>query len=93
MVPGGGGEVNTWLPLTLSILSTLCCGYCVGFGLGIAGIVLSIQAMNAKKAGDITTAQGKAKLAIILGGIGLGIGLIADVLGWFLGAADSLMNH
>jgi hypothetical protein len=93
MVPGAGGDVNTVLPLILSILSTLCCGYCIGFGLGIAGIVFSVQAMNAKKAGDMTTAASKAKLALILGGVGLALGLIADILGWALGAADSMMRN
>ncbi len=80
MVPGAGGDVNTWLPLTLSILSTLCCTGCISFILGIVGIVFSIQAMNAKKAGDIATAQSKAKLAIILGAVGLGLGIIANII-------------
>ncbi len=80
MVPGGGGDVNTWLPLTLSILSTLCCTGCIGSILGIVGIVFSIQAMNAKKAGDFNTAASKAKLAIILGGVGLALGIIANII-------------
>jgi hypothetical protein len=93
MVPGTGGDVNTWLPLVLSVLATLCCGYCIGSILGIVGIVFSIQAMNAKKAGDVATAQSKAKLGMILGGVGLGIGIIADIIGWVTGAAQSMMNN
>jgi hypothetical protein len=80
MVPGGGGDVNTWLPLVLSILATLCCTSCIGPILGIVGIVFTIQAMNAKKAGDMTTAASKAKLAIILGAVGIGLGIIANII-------------
>ena len=84
MGPGGGGDVNTTLPLVLGILSTLCCGAFVGFGLGIAAIVLSVQAGNAKKAGDIVTAQAKAKTATILGAVGIGISLILNIIGRIL---------
>lgn len=93
MMPGAGGDVNTWLPLVLSILATLCCGYCVGTILGIVGIVFSIQAMNAKKAGDVMTAQSKAKLATILGGIGLALGVIGDIVGYLTGLANSIANQ
>lgn len=78
---GGGGDVNTTLPLVLGILSTLCCGMFIGFGLGIAAIVLAVQAGNAKKSGDMVTAAAKAKTATILGGVGLGLGIVLDIIG------------
>ena len=82
MMPGMGGDVNTTLPLILSILAIFPCGgTCLSAILGIVGLVFAIQAMNAKKVGDFATAQSKAKLSMILGGIGLAIGLLATI-GW-----------
>jgi hypothetical protein len=84
MMPGAGGDVNTMLPLILNIVGALLCGgTCVGFILAIVGIVFAVQAGNAKNAGDIATAQSKAKTSMlmfiitailgVLGGIGYGI--------------------
>ena len=84
MMPGAGGDVNTTLPLILNIVGALFCGgTCVGFILAIVGIVFAVQAGNAKNAGDITTAQAKAKTSMlmfiitailgVLGGIGYAI--------------------
>ena len=78
---GGGAEVNTTIPLVLGILSTLCCGWLIGFGLGIAAIILAVQAGNAKKAGDMVTAQAKAKTATILGAVGIGVSLLLNIIG------------
>jgi hypothetical protein len=82
MMPGAGGDVNTTLPLILSILSLFCCG--LGTILGIVGIVLSVQAGNAKNMGDIEGARGKAKTATILAAIGLGLGIISSIVGGIL---------
>ena len=84
MMPGAGGDVNTLLPLILNIVGALFCwGTCVGFILSVVGIVFAVQAGNAKNAGDIVTAKGKAKTAMlmfiitavlsVLGGIGYAI--------------------
>lgn len=84
MMPGAGGDVNTTLPLILNIVGALLCNYtCVGFILCVVGIVFAVQAGNAKNAGDIGTAQAKAKTSMlmfiitavlaVLGGIGYGI--------------------
>ena len=84
MMPGAGGDVNTMLPLILNIVGALFCGgTCVGFILAIVGIVFAVQAGNAKNAGDIATAQSKAKTSMlmfiittilgVLGGIGYAI--------------------
>ncbi|MDB5212845.1 MAG: hypothetical protein JWO86_772 [Myxococcaceae bacterium] len=84
MMPGAGGDVNTMLPLILNIAGALLCGgTCVGFILAIVGIVFAVQAGNAKNAGDIATAKGKAKTSMlmfiitavlgVLGGIGYAI--------------------
>ena len=64
-LPGQGGvEVNTTLPLVISIVSCLCCG--LSFVGGVIGIVLSLQAKTAKEHGDMEVAQKKARLALIL---------------------------
>lgn len=76
MVPAG--EVNTTLPLVLSIVSLFCCG--LGTLIGIAALVFAIQAGNAKKTGDMATAQAKAKLSTILAAIGIGVGLLGGVV-------------
>ncbi len=78
MMPGAGGDVNTTLPLVLSIVSLFCCGF--GTLLGIVGIVLSVQAGNAKKMGDIEGARGKAKTATILAAIGIGLGILSSIV-------------
>jgi len=67
MMPGAGGDVNTLLPLILNIVGALFCwGTCVGFVLAVVGIVFAVQAGNAKNAGDITTAKGKAKTSMLM---------------------------
>ncbi len=82
MMPGAGGDVNTTLPLVLSVISVFCCGF--GTILGIIGIVLSVQAGSAKNMGDIEGARGKAKMATILAAIGIGIGLLGNVVAGIL---------
>jgi len=77
MVPSG--DVNTTLPLVLSIVSLFCCG--LGTLLGIGGLVLAVQAGNAKKSGDMATAQQKAKLSTILAAVGIGLGLLGSIVG------------
>lgn len=67
MMPGAGGDVNTMLPLILNIVGALFCwGTCVGFILSVVGIVFAVQAGNAKNAGDLVTAKGKAKTSILM---------------------------
>ncbi len=73
-----GDDINTTLPMVLSIIAMIfCCG--LSLLLGVGGLVLSIQAGNAKKTGDIETARNKAKTALILGAVALGIGLLQDI--------------
>ena len=82
MGPGMGDDINTTLPLAMSIVAMIfCCGF--SFFLGVGGLVLAIQAGNAKKTGDIETARNKAKTATILAGVALGVGLLQD-LGYFV---------
>ncbi|HRG99675.1 MAG TPA: CD225/dispanin family protein [Polyangiaceae bacterium] len=78
LMPGAGGDVNTTLPLVLSIVSLFCCG--LGTVLGIIGIVLSVQASNAKSMGDVEGARGKAKMAVILASVGIALGLLGGVV-------------
>ena len=77
MMPGAGGGVNTTLPLILGIVSMLCCG--LAFLLGGVSLIFSIQAGNAKNAGDVETARSKAKLALILAIVGIVVGLIQSI--------------
>lgn len=71
-----GGDVNTTIPLVMSIVCTLCC--CLPVGVG--GIVFSMQANTAKKNGDMVTAGQKAKTAMIISGVGMGLGLIVNAI-------------
>ncbi len=80
MMPGAGGDVNTTLPLVLSIVQlVLCCNLLFG---GIS-LMFAIQAGNAKKAGDLATARSKAKTAIIVvivGAVLESIGVVINVI-------------
>jgi len=80
MMPGAGGDVNTTLPLVLSIIQlALCCNLVFG---GVS-LMFAIQAGNAKKAGDLVTARAKAKTAItvtIIGAVLETIGIVVNVI-------------
>ena len=88
MMPGAGGDVNTTLPLILNIVAAVLCGAgCVTFILSIVGIVFAVQGGNAKNAGDIVTAQAKAKTSMlmfiitaVLGVIGALVGIVLRVI-------------
>ena len=67
-----GGDVNTTLPLVLSIICLACC--CLPLGIG--GLIFAMNANNAKKAGDLATAQAKAKTSLILSIVGMVGGVI-----------------
>lgn len=80
MMPGAGGDVNTMLPLILNIAGALLCGgTCIGFILNIVGIVFAVQAGNAKNAGDIETARGKAKTSMIMAIISIVLGVLVGI--------------
>ena len=73
-----GADVNTTLPLVLSIICLACC--CLPAGVG--GLIFAMNANNAKKAGDMATAQAKAKTSLIFSIIGMvGGAIIATVYG------------
>jgi hypothetical protein len=75
MMPGQGGDVNTTLPLILSIITLLC--NCL---FGIPALVLAILAMNEKKAGKLDDARSKAKISLILSIVGWVIGIVFGIL-------------
>jgi hypothetical protein len=78
--PGGmpGADVNTTLPMVLSIICLACC--CLPMGIG--GLIFAMNANNAKKMGDLATAQSKAKTSLILSIVGMvGGAIIATVYG------------
>jgi fatty acid desaturase len=75
-----GDDINTTLPMILSIVAMIfCCG--ISFFLGVGGLVLSIQAGNSKKTGDMESARSKAKTALILAIAALAIGVL-QAIGW-----------
>jgi hypothetical protein len=80
MMPGAGGDVNTTLPLVLSIVElVLCCNVIFG---GV-GLVFALQAGAAMKSGDIETARSKAKLSMIIVLVGAaleGVGIMLNVI-------------
>jgi hypothetical protein len=83
MMPGAGGDVNTTLPLVLSIVElVVCCNVLFG----VLGLVFAIQAGNAKKSGDIETARSKAKLSMIIVLVGAGLEAVAVVLNVIAGS-------
>lgn len=79
------------------VLSILCCSCC-----GIIGLVLSIMALL--KSNEVTTlmaqgnamqaqeASGKAKLYNIIASIFVGISLIFNIIGFFFGFFNSLLE-
>ena len=75
-----GDDINTTLPLILSIISLACCWGAAGisFILGVIGLVFAIQAGNAKKTGDMETARNKAKTSLMLAVIGMVLGVVGS---------------
>ena len=85
MTPGGAPEVNTTRPLLLNALSAVCCFWGVAsLVVAIVGIVLSVQAMNAQKVGDLHQARGKARLGTILAFASYGLAALAAVMYWLV---------
>jgi hypothetical protein len=81
MMPGAGGDVNTTTPLILNIVAAFfCSGSCLGSIVAIVGILFAIQAGNAKGAGDLATAQAKAKSSMLMAYIALGLGFVLYIL-------------
>ena len=73
--PGGmgpAGDVNTTLTMILSIVTLACC--CTP--LGIFALINVMNANNAKKTGDLATAQAKNKTALTMSIIGMVGGLV-----------------
>lgn len=84
-MPGAGGDVNTTTPLALNVVGMLLCsGTCVSSMVCIVGIVMAVQAGNAKKAGDVMTARAKAKLSMNLFVASMVIGVIGYAVIGFL---------
>jgi hypothetical protein len=89
MMPGAGGDVNTTLPLVLSIISIVfCCGN-IGLITGIVGLIFAIQAGTLKKNGDLEGARGKAKTATIIAGVGMGVSLVIGIIYWIVAMANA----
>lgn len=90
MMPGAGGDVNTTLPLILNIAAAVLCGAgCLTFVFSIIGIVFAVQGGNAKNAGDIVTAQAKAKTSMLMFIITAVLGVIGAIIGIVLRVLNS----
>jgi hypothetical protein len=76
MTPGSGNDVQTTLPLVLSIASTLLCCNPV---LGLPAIVLAILARNAADVGAIDLARRRARWALILALVSIALGLALEL--------------
>ncbi len=82
MMPGAGGDVNTTLPLVISIVSFFCCG--LGFIGGIVGLIFSLQAKTALGQGQIEDARSKAKIALLVSSICGGLQLLLWIGYWLM---------
>lgn len=72
---GGGGSVDTTMPLVLSIGSCICC-----WPLGIACLVLFFQGKGLADQGDTAGAQAKFGIVKILGMIAIGLGVVSMIV-------------
>lgn len=89
-MPGGSvGEVNTTVPMILSVIATLFC--CLPGG--IVGIVSAAQASTALSAGDYATAAAKAKTAKMAAFISIGIGLVMYVFVVVMGVLGQIAQR
>jgi hypothetical protein len=76
MMPGQGGDVNTTLPLILSII-----GVVMGFNpIAIVALVFAILATSAKSSGNWDEARKHAKVAMVLSCIAIGLVVVAVVI-------------
>ena len=88
--PGGGGEVNTTLPLILSIASIFLC---TNLLFGIPAMIFAIQAGTCVTNGNIEGARAKVKTSYMI----LGIGTVLAFVGWisfvvFFGMLGAMAN-
>jgi hypothetical protein len=91
MTPGSGPEVDTSLPLLLSIAATLLCCNPV---LGLPAIVLAIQARNAANMGSADVARRRARAALVLSLVAAGAGLLFELFeGFRYVATTSAAGH
>ena len=67
-----GGDVNTTLPLVLSLAATLLCCDPI---LGLPAIILAIQARNAANMGAVDLARKRARTALVLAIAAIVVGL------------------
>ena len=77
MTPGTEGDVNTTLPLILAIVCTLVC--CDPL-LGLPAMVLAIQAKNARNMGALDLARKRARTALAISIVGMGLGLLLELI-------------
>jgi hypothetical protein len=69
---GPGGDINTTLTMILAIVTLACC--CTP--LGIVSLINVMNANNAKKTGDLATAQAKNKSALTFAIVGMVGGVV-----------------
>jgi hypothetical protein len=75
MMPGQGGDVNTTLPLVLSIV-----GVVLGFNpIAVVALVFAILATSAKSSGNWDEARKHAKVALVLSLVAIGLFVLVIV--------------
>jgi hypothetical protein len=90
MTPGSGNEVETTLPLVLSIAATLLCCNPI---LGLPAIILAIQARNAANMGAADLARKRARTARALAIAAIVLGLAFEIFECLRYFAPSDASH
>lgn len=101
-MPGGGADpelkksLDTWFIISL-VSSIFCCGYCIGFALGVFGAVTLNQGKTLYAQGNVEGARQKfgtgKNLVIANIAVGLLLWIVGIVLNIVFGGLSAIMNN